>query len=130
GLADRLAEDRLLYPEAMDGRFGAWGQLLALFRMVFDGATHGDLAMPPRRGELFDPAGYPFLEGRPRTSTDWRRDPVAVPPIDDGVIEGVLARLIHLHGQRISYRTLDVEQIGSVYEALMGFSLVRTHGPA
>lgn len=30
-----------------------------------------------------------------------------------------------LEGQRLSYRALDVEQIGSVYEALMGYHVQR-----
>ena len=33
-----------------------------------------------------------------------------------------------LDGERLSYRTLDVEQIGSVYEAIMGFSIELTTG--
>jgi hypothetical protein len=35
----------------------------------------------------------------------------------------VLEDLLILDGERLSYRTLDVEQIGSVYEAIMGFEL-------
>lgn len=34
-----------------------------------------------------------------------------------------------LKGERLSYRTLDVEQIGSVYEAIMGFRLEVARGP-
>lgn len=33
-----------------------------------------------------------------------------------------------LDGERLSYRTLDVEQIGSVYEAIMGFQIELTTG--
>ena len=33
-----------------------------------------------------------------------------------------------MDGERLSYRTLDVEQIGSVYEAVMGFSLEVAQG--
>ena len=33
-----------------------------------------------------------------------------------------------LDGERLSYRTLDVEQIGSVYEAIMGFRVELTTG--
>ena len=32
-----------------------------------------------------------------------------------------LSTLLILDGERLSYRTLDVEQIGSVYETMMGF---------
>ena len=35
----------------------------------------------------------------------------------------VLSKLLLLDGERLSYRTLAVEQIGSVYEAIMGFEL-------
>ena len=33
-----------------------------------------------------------------------------------------------LDSERLSYRTLDVEQIGSVYEAIMGFRIELTTG--
>ena len=130
-LADQLADQRLLQPEAMTGRFGAWSRLLTLFRLVHAGAEHGDLRLPPRQGQLFDPDRYPFLEGRPRRS-QWKTDAAShgVPPVDDGVVESVLRRLVALEGQRISYRNLDVEQIGSVYEAMMGFELRRAQGEA
>lgn len=35
-----------------------------------------------------------------------------------------------LEGQRLSYRTLDVEQLGSVYESLMGYHVLRVTSPA
>ena len=48
-----------------------------------------------------------------------------MPPVDDAVVREALDRLLYLEGQRISYRNLEVEQIGSVYEALMGFEVRR-----
>ena len=41
----------------------------------------------------------------------------------DGTIYRALDKLLVLDGERISYRALDVEQIGSVYETMMGFRL-------
>ncbi len=41
----------------------------------------------------------------------------------DGTIYRALEKLLVLDGERISYRALDVEQIGSVYETMMGFRL-------
>src|SRR4029077_13619655 len=38
--------------------------------------------------------------------------------------------LLILDGERLSYRALDVEQIGSVYEAMMGFALEEARGPS
>lgn len=125
-LADQLQEERVLTPEAMRHRYGAWARLCALFRLVWSGARHRDLVLPPRQGDLFNPGKHPFLEGRPREhveATDTARG--VLPPINDGVVDDVLERLVYLEGQRISYRNLDVEQIGSVYEALMGLELRR-----
>ena len=62
GLYERLQEDAALYPDTMDQRFGAWSQLLALFRMIHDGAESGAMRLPARRGILFDPGRYRFLE--------------------------------------------------------------------
>src|SRR5581483_10376018 len=50
--------------------------------------------------------------------------------LDDGTIYRVMHRLIVFEGQRLSYRTLDVEQIGSVYESLMGYHVLRLGSPA
>ena len=73
----------------MDERRGAWGQLLAVFRLIHDG-HEGWVAR--RGGKLFDPDAFPFLEGREkgsarddgRTLTGLRRDDPAHPPwVDD-----------------------------------------------
>src|SRR5439155_15999481 len=46
-----------------------------------------------------------------------------IPRVSDGVLYRVLRSLLVLDGERLSYRSLDVEQIGSVYEVMMGFQL-------
>jgi hypothetical protein len=51
-----------------------------------------------------------------------------VPQVSDGVVFRALGNLLVLDGERLSYRTLDVEQIGSVYEAVMGFNLEVAEG--
>jgi hypothetical protein len=135
GLYSDLVEDAGMHPESMHHRFGAYGRLLALFRAVFLGVRHGDLELPPRQGRLFDPSSFPFLEGGLPGSTAAISQPearaeVRPPPVDDGVIHAVLRRLILFKGQRLSYRALDVEQIGSVYESLMGYHVVRVGSPA
>jgi hypothetical protein len=56
--------------------------------------------------------------------------PIDVPRVPDGVVWRVLSKLLLLDGERLSYRALDVEQIGSVYEAMMGFELRRAHAPS
>ena len=128
GLYERLREDAALHPDTMDQRFGGYAQLLALFRMVHDGARAGVMRLPPRHGALFDPDRYRFLEGRGAGGArqiDERIDPPLVP---DGTIYRVLEKLIVLDGERISYRALDVEHVGSVYETMMGFRLETAEG--
>jgi hypothetical protein len=129
GLFERLREDAGRHHDTMDRRYGAWAQLLALFRLLHDGGGHGDLHLPARRGHLFDPDRYPFLEGRPCRSARQGGERVDPPPISDGVVHRVLDGLLVLDGERLSYRTLDVEQIGSVYETMMGFDLLQATGP-
>lgn len=125
GLYERLRIDDGRYPDTMDQRFGAWAQLLTLFRLIYRGGSHGNLRIPAREGYLFDPDRYPFLEGRSAIN-----DPVSIPRVPDGVLFRVLSKLMLLDGERISYRTLAVEQIGSVYEAIMGFELHVASGPS
>lgn len=123
GLIERLREDHARYPDTMDQRYGAWSQLLTLFRLIYDGASHGSLHLPGRHGKLFDPDSYPFLEGRQYQSKRGQVDRVRPPRVSDGVVYRVLSNLLVLDGERLSYQALDVEQIGSVYEAMMGFEL-------
>src|SRR5258708_10034425 len=64
GLYERLRADAGRYSDTMDQRFGAWAQLLVLFRLIYSGASHGAMRIPAREGYLFDPDRYFFLEGR------------------------------------------------------------------
>ncbi|WP_141731408.1 Eco57I restriction-modification methylase domain-containing protein [Oligoflexus tunisiensis] len=123
GLFERLREDEPRYQDSMDQRYGAWSQMLVLFRLLYDGVETPHFSLPARHGHLFDPNRFHFLEGRKA-----RNDKVAPPLIADGVIYRVLSKLILLDGERISYRALDVEQIGSVYETVMGFQLEISKG--
>ena len=128
GLYERLREDAGLYPDTMDDRYGAWAQLLVLFRMVHDGAKSGGMRLPARRGELFSPSRFPFLEGWHGSGAPQVTQAIKVPLVPDGTIYRVLDKLLVLDGERISYRALDVEQIGSVYETMMGFRLETATG--
>jgi len=126
GLYAKLTGDAALNPDTMDERRGAWGGLLALFRLIHKG--HKTRFVQARGGKLFDPNEFPFLEGR--TSKD---DPPRVLTVSDGcllrILEGLMTlKLRGAERQRLSYRTLDVEQIGSVYETVMGFTVEAAKG--
>ena len=122
GLFVKLRDDAAAWPDTMDQRFGAWAQLLSLFRLIHGGGGHDDLTFVARKGRLFDPERFPFLEGQ---SEDGQVD---IPLVPDSTVWNVLQNLMVLDGERLSYRTLDVEQIGSVYEAIMGFRVELTTG--
>ena len=119
----RLLEDEALHPDTMEERQGAWHRLLALFRLVHAGDGTG--WMRGRGGKLFNPAAFPFLQGQIGP-----HDPLQVPPVSDGCVLRVLDGLLVLDGERLSYRALDVEQIGSVYETVMGFRAQPASGPS
>jgi hypothetical protein len=113
GLYEQLQRDAAEYPDTMEQRFGAWAGLMSLCRLVFDGGGPTTDYLPARKGQLFNPEEYPWLE------TPW---------ISDGVVLAVLRNLLIVNGERISYRALDVEQIGSVYEGIMGYAVRRIPG--
>jgi type I restriction-modification system DNA methylase subunit len=110
---EQLQQDESEYPDTMEQRFGAWAGLMSLCRLVFDGGGPSRDYLPARHGQLFDPCVYPWLE------TPW---------VSDGVVLAVLRNLLIVNGDRISYRALDVEQIGSVYEGIMGYAVRRIPG--
>ena len=128
GLYERLREDAGLHPDTMDDRYGAWAQLLVLFRMVHDGAEGEGMRLPERRGGLFNPSRFPFLEGWRGSEAPQITQAINPPLVPDGTIYRVLEKLLVLDGERISFRALDVEQIGSVYETMMGFRLETATG--
>lgn len=104
--------------EILERRRSAWSRLLALFRSVYGGIEHPTLHLPALGGSLFDPDRYPFLEGR-KPGTSWRRDPAEPLPIDDRTVLLLLEAIQIFQGRTLSYRALDVEQIGHVYEGLL-----------
>ena len=129
-LFERLRADEAFHADTMDQRYGAWAHLLALFRMVHDGARSERMRLPPRHGALFDPGRYPFIEGRAAAGGRQLHERIEPPLVSDGTVLAVLKKLLILEGERISYRALDVEQIGSVYETMMGFRLETAEGPS
>ena len=106
--------------QALEHRTSAWHRLLALTRTVHVGVAHEDLRLPAYGGGLFDPDRYPWLEGRRPD------DPAAtarVPAVDDRTVLRMLraVQYVQIGGERrrLTFRTLDVEQIGYVYEGLL-----------
>jgi hypothetical protein len=128
-LRGQLAEEADRHgPEVLDRRHDAWARLLAVFRAVYGGIEHESLRMPALGGSLFDPDRFPFLEGR-ATGTGWRDTSAAPLPIDNRTVLLLLNSLQILEQSGgallLSYRALDVEQIGHVYEGLLEHTVAR-----
>jgi len=114
--------------EVLEVRFDAWPRLLATFRAVYGGVYHDRWFMPAYGGGLFDPGRFPFLEGE--------RAPLQ---IDNRTVLHLLQSLQYLQVQvpgggkqlrRLSFRALDIEQIGHVYEGLLDHTARRAAAPA
>lgn len=128
-LRGQLAEEADRHgPEVLDRRHDAWARLLAVFRAVYGGIEHESLRMPALGGSLFDPDRFPFLEGRAK-GTHWRENSAAPLPIDNRTVLLLLNSLQILEQScgalLLSYRALDVEQIGHVYEGLLEHTVAR-----
>ncbi len=139
-LRDDLRRDAVRDGEdALERRATAWHRLLGTFRAVHGGANHDRLTLPAYGGSLFDPDRFPFLEGR-RTADHLRVGGVDLGPvehtpegpgrpvaIDDRTVLAILDALLTIEvksgrtkvAQRVSYKALDVEQIGHCYEGLL-----------
>src|SRR5690606_31946039 len=111
--------------EVLERRNDAWSRLLATFRAVYGGIEHETLRLPALGGSLFDPDRFPFLEGRAQGS-DWKVDPARPLPIDNRTVLLLLEAIQQYEGRTLSYRALDVEQIGYVYEGLLERTVART----
>jgi len=119
--ADRLGE------EVLERRYDAFPRLLAGFRAVHGGIAHDLAALPSYGGDLFDPDRFPFLEGR-APGSDWRNTSAQPCPIHNRTVLHLLGALQFLEmkvpgggreTRRLSFRALDIEQIGHVYEGLL-----------
>jgi len=121
-------EESLHGPEVLERRHDAWSRLLAVFRAVYGGVEHESLRMPALGGSLFDPDRFPLLEGRAK-GTSWREEPAVPLPIDNRTVLLLLTALQVLEhrggAQLLSYRALDVEQIGHVYEGLLEYTVAK-----
>ncbi|MET8176507.1 Eco57I restriction-modification methylase domain-containing protein [Streptomyces clavifer] len=113
------AERSLHGGELGDRRASAWPQLLAVFGAIHGGSTHDELWIPAYGGSLFDPSRFPWLAGA---------------KVTDRVVHKILDALLVLRRkgkgrEAMSYKGLDVEQIGHVYEGLLEYGCERAHQP-
>lgn len=99
--------------DELENSTAAWHRLLALFTAVYRGVDHPRLQLHAHDGSLFDPDAYPWL-------------PLGV---DDRTVLHMLRAVQHVEvgsgrnreRRTLSFRQLDVEQIGYVYEGLLSY---------
>lgn len=135
-LRESLLAEQFENPEALETRTTAWHRLLATSRAVHGGVHHEDLAVPAYGGNLFDPDRYGFLEGRP-AGESWHASSGTPIPVTDLDVLAILDSLLVLRfksaggvtdTRRLSYRQVDVEQIGHIYERLLDHDAVLADG--
>jgi hypothetical protein len=115
GLLCASLEERVLEgsEEDLEHSYAAWHRLLAGFNAVYFGVDHPALRMHSLDGSIFDPYAYDWL---PLT-------------IDDRTVLHMLRAVQYVQigtgknreRRKLSFRALDVEQIGYVYEGLLSF---------
>ncbi|MGI5420322.1 Eco57I restriction-modification methylase domain-containing protein [Actinomadura luteofluorescens] len=99
--------------EDLEHTYTGWHRLLALFNAVYYGVEHPEMTMHAHDGSIFDPARFDWL---PLT-------------IDDRTVLHMLQAVQEVEigtgrarePRKLSFRELDVEQIGYVYEGLLSF---------
>jgi hypothetical protein len=97
----------------LEHTFTSWHRLIALFDAVYRGVTHPRLTMHAHDGSLFNPNMFPWLPLH----------------IDDRTVLHMLRAVQHVEigtgksreRRTLSFRSLDVEQIGYVYEGLLSY---------
>lgn len=122
----------------LERRYDAWPRLLSAFRAVYGGLRHDDVHIPAYGGSLFNPDRFPFVEGR-KSGTSWRDVEASPLPVSNRTVLHLLEALQYLETKvpgssektlrRLSFRALDIEQIGQVYEGLLDHTAKRATEP-
>lgn len=122
--------------EILGLRYDAWTRLLTTFRAVYAGAKHDRLKLPAYGGSMFNPDRFPFLEGR-KSLTHWKNTEATPLPVSNRTVLHLLEALQVLQtkigktteARKLSFRSLDIEQIGHVYEGLLDHTAKRATEP-
>lgn len=94
-----------------------WQQLQQLFRLISggDAQLNADLGVPRYNGGLFDPEQHPFLE------VHFVGDRALARAVDYLATRRIMVAGGKPAYQSVDYRTLDVRQLGSIYEGLLEY---------
>jgi len=122
GILDELEEEERRDSTSLDRTSATWHRVLATSLALYEGVTFEDMRMPAYGGSLFDPHRFPWLYTR-------KTENGLCLVVRDRVMLHVLRsiQIVRQNNQarRISFREVDVEQIGYVYEGLLGYASKR-----
>lgn len=104
--------------EHLDESYDAWHRLLAVSQALHGGVNYDEIRMPAYGGSLLDPKRFPWLHATGSRGLQLKvSDRVML-----HVLESVQTVVAKGERRRISFREIDVEQIGYIYEGLLGYS--------
>lgn len=118
-LLDDLKDRALAHgEELLDETHDVWHRLLAVSDALYFGVNYDEMRMPAYGGSLLDPNRFPWL-----TATDQHGLRVQVSDrVMLHVLRSVQEASVRGEARRISFRDIDVEQIGYIYEGLLGYT--------
>jgi hypothetical protein len=137
GLWEKLARASGGQSARLRTRYGAWPQVLALFRLIHDGSPHGELSVRAYGGELFRPGTADAPEGVRRAmhlfeTACYAGDPSVMSDAEVHTLLDLLTRCAMPVRQGRSVTTVTVpvdfadlstEYIGILYEGLLDYEL-------
>lgn len=104
--------------ERLDETYDAWHRLLAVSKALHGGVNYDEMRMPAYGGSLLDPERFPWLLAMDDHGLRLK--------VSDRVmmhaLESVQTVVTGGERRRISFQEIDVEQIGYIYEGLLGYS--------
>jgi hypothetical protein len=104
--------------EPLDESFDVWHRLLAVSQALYAGVNYDEMRMPAYGGSLLDPDRFPWLSATDQSGLRLKvSDRVML-----HVLESVQTAVVRGERRRVSFRDIDVEQIGYIYEGLLGYS--------
>lgn len=126
-LAFTLQQTFMTNPDLLSRQIDAWQSLLATFRLIHDGCEFSELNLRAYGGSLFHPKRF-CPKGNTKSILE---DPRLSLP--NRTIHEILHKLTYARAkigkeiinQRVSYNTLDVEQIGYMYEGLLDHTILK-----
>ncbi|UYM05518.1 hypothetical protein [Solicola gregarius] len=112
--------------ELLDETYDTWHRLLAVSDALHNGVNYDEMRMPAYGGSLLDPGRFPWLSATDDKGLRIKvRDRVML-----HVLRSVQYATIGNEARRISFRDIDVEQIGYIYEGLLGYTCQTVEGDA